>query len=72
VTMLDLVIIWILQLLVDKISRHFRVKPSFASKRGYGSEELAIDTISPLSFFASLFSFEIRSRFGLQLKNSGI
>jgi hypothetical protein len=39
---------------------------------GYGSEELAIETISPLSFTASLFNLGIKSFLGLQLKNFGI
>ena len=72
VTRVDFVIIWILQLLQDRISRHFRVNPVSASTFGYGSEELAIDIISPLSFAASFFSFGIKSFFGLQLKNLGM
>jgi hypothetical protein len=39
---------------------------------GYGSEELAIDIISPLSFAVSLFSLGIGSFLGLQLKNFGM
>jgi hypothetical protein len=72
VTSGDFVIIWILQLLRDRISRHFRVKRVSASMFGYGSEELAIDTISPLSFAASFLSFGIRSFLGLQLKKFGM
>jgi hypothetical protein len=34
VTRLDFVIIWILQLLVARVSRHFRIKPVFASRSG--------------------------------------
>ena len=34
VTRLDLVTIWILQFFVDRISRHFRIKPVSASRRG--------------------------------------
>jgi hypothetical protein len=62
----DFVIIWILQFCWVKIWRHFRIKPVSASIFGYGSEELAIETISPLSFAASLRSFGIKSFFGLQ------
>jgi hypothetical protein len=72
VTMSDFVIIWILQLLLDKTSKHWRVKRSFASRFEYGSEEFEIDTVSPFSFVASLFSFEIKFFFGLQLKKSGM
>jgi hypothetical protein len=64
VTMLLLVIIWIRQLLSARISRHRRVKPAFASSRGYGSEELEMETISPLSFIASRLSAVSRSLFG--------
>jgi hypothetical protein len=71
-TMSDFVIIWILQLLLDKTSKHWRVKRNFASRFGYGSEELEIDTVSPFSFVASLFSFVIKSFFGLHLKKSGM
>src|SRR4030042_6736475 len=41
-TRLLLVMIWILQLLLAKISRQRRVWHSDASARGYGSDELAV------------------------------
>ena len=53
VTRLDLVITWIRQLLSARISRHLRVNPVVASIRGYGSELLDMDTVSPFSFDAS-------------------
>ena len=56
-TRLLLVMIWILQLLSAKISRHRRVRHSDASVRGYGSDELAMDMVSPLSLAASRLSF---------------
>src|SRR3989304_7220978 len=55
VTMLDFVIIWIRQLFSTRISKHFLVNPAVASSRGYGSEEFAIETISPFTLAASLF-----------------
>jgi len=63
VTILDLVIIWIRQSFSVRISKHFRVIPAEASIRGYGSDELAIDTISPLSFEASVLSLWRKSFF---------
>ena len=66
VTMLLFVIIWIRQLFTASTSRHFRVHPAFASMRGYGSEELLIETISPLSFIASRLSACSRSFLGRQ------
>lgn len=69
---LDFVIIWILQLCWDRISKHFRIKPVLASMLGYGSEELEIDIISPFSWVASLSNFGIKSFFGLQLENFGM
>ena len=65
-TMLLLVMIWILQLFSARTSRHRRVKPVDASTRGYGSEELAIEMVSPLSFVASRFNVASRSFLGLQ------
>ena len=56
VTRLLLVIIWTLQLLCARISRHRLVRPSVASACGYGSDELAIEMVSPLSFVASRLS----------------
>jgi hypothetical protein len=72
VTSGDFVIIWILQSLLVRTSKHFRVKPILASKFGYGSEELDIDTISPLSFAEAFLSFGIKSFLGLQLKKFGM
>jgi hypothetical protein len=70
--MLLLVMIWILQLLCERISRHRLVKQVEASLRGYGSEELAIEMISPLSFAASRFKTAIKSFFGLQSLKPGM
>lgn len=64
VTRLLLVIIWILQLLSERISRHRLVRPCEASARGYGSDELAKDIVSPLSLAASRFRVARRSFFG--------
>ena len=72
VTMLLLVIIWILQLLSTRISRHRLVNPADISARGYGSDELAIEMVSPLSFVASRFKTVSRSFFGLQSLKLGI
>ena len=72
VTMLDFVIIWILQSCLDRISRHFRIKPVSASTVGYGSEELEIEIISPLSVAASLPILGIKSFLGLQSENCGM
>jgi hypothetical protein len=71
-TMLLLVMIWILQLLSARISRHRLVKPVDASARGYGSEELAIEMVSPLSFAASRFKAASRSFLGLQSLKLGM
>jgi hypothetical protein len=71
-TKLLLVIIWILQLLSAKISRHRLVKPADTSARGYGSDELAIEMVSPLSLAASRFSVASRSFLGLQSLKLGI
>ena len=71
-TMLLLVMICILQLLSAKISRHRRVKPADASARGYGSDELAIEMVSPLSFAASRFKAASWSFFGLQSLKLGM
>jgi hypothetical protein len=71
-TMLDFVIIWIRQLLSERISRHLRVNPAVASKRGYGSELLEIDTISPFSFSASRCNLGSKPIFGLHLANWGM
>ncbi len=71
-TMLLLVIICILQLLSAKISRHRRVMPSDASARGYGSDELAIEMVSPLSFEASRFKVASWSFLGLQSLKLGM
>ena len=72
VTRLLLVIIWIRQLLSAKISRHRRVNPSVASARGYGSDELDIEMVSPLSLAASRFSIERASFLGLQSLKFGM
>ena len=56
VTRLLLVMICTLQLFSTRISRHRLVKPSVASTLGYGSDELDIEMVSPLSLAASLFS----------------
>jgi hypothetical protein len=71
-TRLLLVMIWILQLHPENISRHRRVKPSDTSVRGYGSDELAIEIVSPLSFDASRLSWASRSFLGLQSVKFGI
>jgi hypothetical protein len=71
-TRFDLVIIWILQLLSARISRHRLVKPVDTSARGYGSDELAIEMVSPLSFVASRFKAASRSFFGLQSLKLGM
>jgi hypothetical protein len=71
-TRFDLVIIWILQLLSARISRHRLVKPVDASARGYGSDELAIEMVSPLSFAASRFKAASRSFLGLQSLKLGM
>ena len=72
VTRLDFVIIWIRQLLSARISRHLRVNPAVASKCGYGSELLAMDTVSPFSFAASRCRRRSRSFFGLHWENLGM
>src|SRR3972149_5923596 len=72
VTRFDFVTIWIRQLLSARISRHFLVQPAVASKRGYGSEELAIDTTSPFNFAASRFRFWSRSFLGRHLSKLGM
>jgi hypothetical protein len=72
VTMLLLVMIWILQLLSVRISRQRLVKPVDVSIRGYGSDELAIEIVSPLSFAASRFKVASRSFFGLQSLKLGM
>src|SRR5665647_1602659 len=56
VTRLLLVMICILQLFSTRISRQRLVKPSVASALGYGSDELEIEMVSPLSLAASLFN----------------
>jgi hypothetical protein len=71
-TILLLVMICILQLLSAKISRHRLVKPSDTSARGYGSDELAIEMVSPLSFAASRFKAESWSFLGLQSLKLGM
>jgi hypothetical protein len=64
--MLLLVMIWILQLQSNRVSRQCLVKHSDASVRGYGSDELAIEMVSPLSFAASSFKANKRFFLGLQ------
>jgi hypothetical protein len=64
--MSDLVTICSLQRFFAKISKHCRVKPSFCSSRGYGSEELDMETSSPFSFVASFSSLASKPVFGLQ------
>ena len=71
-TKLLLVKIWILQLLSARISRHRLVKPADTSVRGYGSDELAIEMVSPLSLAASRFRVMSRSFLGLQSLKLGI
>jgi hypothetical protein len=71
-TRLLLVIICILQLLSTKISRQRLVKPADTSARGYGSDELAIEIVSPLSFEASRFKVASSSFFGLQSLKFGM
>jgi len=71
-TRFDLVMIWILQLLSARISRHRLVNPVDASARGYGSDELAIEMVSPLSFAASRFKAASRSFLGLQSLKLGM
>jgi hypothetical protein len=70
--MLLFVMIWILQLLSARTSRHRLVKPVDASARGYGSDELAIEIVSPLSFAASRFKAASRSFLGLQSLKLGM
>jgi hypothetical protein len=65
-TMLLFVMICILQLLSASIPRHRLVKPADASAHGYGSDELAIEMVSPLSWAASRFKTASRSFLGLQ------
>ena len=72
VTRVDLVIIWIRQSLCERISKHFRVKPASASRRGYGSELLAIETVSPFSFAASRCRVQSKLFLGLHLEKRGI
>ena len=72
VTMLLLVIIWILQLFSTRISRHRRIRPSDASALGYGSDELDIEMISPLSLAASRLSWDKVSFLGLQSLKLGM
>jgi hypothetical protein len=55
-----------LQLFSTRISRHRLVKPSVASTFGYGSDELDIEIISPLSLAASLFNIDNASFLGWQ------
>ena len=71
-TRLLLVMICILQLLSAKISRHRLVKPVDASARGYGSDELAIEMVSPLSFAASRLKVASWSFLGLQSLKLGM
>src|SRR5665648_229488 len=72
VTMLLLVMICILQLFSTKISRQRLVKPSVASALGYGSEELEIEMVSPLSLAASLFNIVNASFLGWQSLKFGM
>jgi len=72
VTRVDLVIIWIRQSCRERISKHFRVKPASASMRGYGSELLAMETVSPFSFSASRCNCRSRSFFGLHTEKWGM
>ena len=71
-TMLLLVMIWILQLLSARISRHRLVKLSVASALGYGSDELDIEIVSPFSLAASRLSIARASFLGLQLLKLGM
>ena len=72
VTKLLLVIIWILQLLSTRISRHRRIKPSVTSALGYGSDELDIEMVSPLSLAASRFNIAKASFLGRQSLKLGM
>ena len=72
VTILLLVMIWILQLLSARISRQRLVSPVDVSTRGYGSEELAIEMVSPLSLAVSRFKIVNTSFFGLQSLKFGM
>jgi hypothetical protein len=71
-TKLLLVMIWILQLLSARISRQRLVKPTEASARGYGSDKLAIEMVSPLSLAASRFNAKSKSFLGRQSLKLGI
>ena len=71
-TRLLLVMIWILQLLSTKISRHRRVNPTDASARGYGSEEFEIEMVSPLSLAVSRLSIANASFLGRQSLKLGM
>ena len=72
VTRSDFVRIWIRQLLRERILRLSRVKPVSASMLGYGSEELAIEIISPFNFTASRSKRLSRSFLGRQSANRGM
>ena len=72
ITRLDFVMICIRQLLSAKISRHLRVNPNVASIRGYGSELLATETVSPFNFAASHCNRLSKLLFGLHLANWGM
>ena len=65
VTRSDFVMIWILQLLFERIWRHPRVRPVSASKAGYGSDELEIEIVSPRNCLASSARRFRRSFLGL-------
>jgi len=72
VTRVDLVIIWIRQSHCERISKHFRVKPASASMHGYGSELLAMETVSPFSFAASRCKVRSKLFLGLHLAKRGM
>lgn len=72
VTKLLLVMICILQLFSTRISRQRLVKPSIASALGYGSDELDIEMVSPLSLAASLFNIGNASFLGWQSLKFGM
>lgn len=72
VTMLLLVMICNLQLFSTRISRQRLVKPSVASAFGYGSDELDIEMVSPLSLAASFFNIVNASFFGWQSLKFGM
>ena len=72
VTRFDFVMICILQLVCVRVCRLLRVKASFASCGGYGSELFEIDISSPLSLNVSCLSLLMRSFLGLHVWKCGM